>query len=667
MKYMQKKKSLAIKCIIYLAIVFILSNLGYAQDIQIYIVNPLEKIFRDFKCEESSQLVKIESAANEYEPAQFVIKSNQKLENVSVSLTELKNEQTGHVISEENIQWNYVGYVPVIRNTNEAECGEHQDIPEGELIRKAPFDVPDPLLEDRRITIEANQSQPVWITVFVPSQTQPGIYDGKIIVQTSAVKKNIPIELTVYSFELPKERHLYLTNWFEINHIAMAHKVELFSEGFWQILSRYAKNLARHRQNVVYTPWHLVKVYREIDGELSFDYTNFDKFVETFFTAGVEGRIELYHVAHHGKLGRAGKEILLYKINPIDRETGNKISLPSDDGMAALLVDLHKHLKVKGWFNKTIVHVADEPSFHNIQSWRKTREFVQENFPGIKTIDAIGGTGYEKYLDIMVPLTRDLHTWFDDYKLAQKSGIELWFYTCCVPYGKYANRFLDYHLSKTRILHWMNYFTGTEGFLHWGLTYGWEDPFGPAPRFPPGDSHIIYPGSNGPMNSIRWEMVREGLEDYEYLWLLEHKTKQVMKNLGIEETQFPADFRSREICGKLVRSLTDYTTNPEDFYTARKLIASEIIAINKHPLILLATDPSTNEELVTGPAVTKVYGFVEEGTTVTINGKNVMVNPVDGSFIKAVGLTHNENIVKVEATLKDKRKFFERKYIISIN
>lgn len=663
---MIKKTSIAIKKIIFLAIVFILSNQGYAQKIQVYIVNPLEKIFKDSIPEEDRQMVKIESAANEFEPAQLVIRTDQKLDNVSIYFTELKNEQTGQVISKENIQWNYLGYVPVSRNTSEAECGAHQDIPEGEFIRKAPFDVPDPLLEYRRITIESDQSQPVWITVFVPSKTPAGIYKGKIYIEMSTSEKDIPIELTVHSFELPEERHLYLTNWFEIDHIARAHKVELFSEVFWQILSRYAKNLARHRQNVVYTPWHLAKVYQEKDGSLSFDYTNFDKFVETFFNAGVDGRIELYHVAHHGKMGRAGNEIILYKIDPINRETGNKVSLSGDEGMAALLEDLLKHLKAKGWFEKTIVHVADEPSFHNIQSWIKTREFVKEHFPGIKTIDAIGGTGYEKYLDIMVPLTRDLHTWFDDYKRAQKSGIELWFYTCCVPYGKYANRFLDYHLSKTRILHWMNYFTDTEGFLHWGLTYGWDDPFGPAPRFPPGDSHIIYPGSDGPMNSIRWEMMREGLEDYEYLWLLEHKTKQVMKNLAVEETRFPFDFRSREICGKLVRSLTDYTTNTEDFYSARKLLASEIIAIDQHPLILLATDPSTNEELVTGPAVTKVYGFVEEGTILTINGNNVIVNTVDGSFIKAVGLTYSENILKVEATLKDKSKTFERKFNVSI-
>jgi hypothetical protein len=632
---------------------------------EVYVISPLEKVFKDtIPKSRLPKKVRLMCASNEFESAQFVIKSNVKLENVSVRLTKLVNDENGCEISQDNLCWNFVGFVPVKRNTSDAECGEHEYIPEGELLRRAPFDCPDPLLEEEKLFIEANRSQPVWITAFVPSGTPPGIYRGNVTVLTSIGEEIMSIELTVFPFELPKQRHLYITNWFEIGHIAKAHKVVEFSEEFWEILGRYAKNLAQHRQNVIFTPWQLVKVYQEKNGELIFDYTNFDRFVETFQQAGASDRIELYHIAHHGKGGRAGKEIILYKVEFIDRDTGKKITQPGDQGLEALLKDLYHHLQAKGWLEKTIIHVADEPSFHNLEQWKMASRFVRQHMPGVKTIDAIGSTGFEDMLDIMVPLTLNLHTWFDDYKKVQASGIELWFYTCCVPYGYYANRFLDYHLSKTRILHWMNYVTGTEGFLHWGLTYGWEDPFGPAPRFPPGDSHIIYPGKQGPMSSIRWEMMREGLEDYEYLWLLESKTKHIIEKLGLSPESFPSDFRSQEICGKLVKSFVEYTTDPETIYAVRRLLAQEISEVDRSPLLLVATDPCANTLLVMGPPVIKVYGFVEKGTEVMINGTEVKVNPEDGSFQQGVTLSHADNVVRIEAFLNGKKKIFEREFKI---
>jgi hypothetical protein len=635
-----------------------------SDSLEIFVVNPLEKVFEDMVPDSggANEILKLEAAANEYESAQFAIRSRLALRGISIGLGSLRNAATGAFIPATELKARFVAFVPVTRNTTEARCGKHRDIPPSELLRQAPFDCPDPLLESPTIDLGANKAQPVWITAHVPKGTAPGIYSGEIQVRTPSGEQGLPIELLVYPFELSDERHFYLTNWFEISHIARAHKVELLSEEYWQILARYAEDLAEHHQNVIYTPWRLVHVYRESDGSLSFDYGDFDRFVQTFIDAGTAERIEIQHVAHHGERGRAGREILLSKVRPVDRQTGERVALDGNEGMAALLKDLHRHLREKGWLDRAIIHVADEPSFHNVNEWKAISKFVHEHFPGVKTIDAIGATGYEDSLDIMVPLTRDLHTWFDDFKTAQSAGTELWFYTCCSPWGKYANRFLDYHLSKTRILHWMNYFTGTEGFLHWGLTYGWDDPFGPAPRYPPGDSHIIYPGEEGPMSSVRWEMLREGLEDYEYLWLLEAKTKKLLVQLGVGPEKFPVDALSQEICGRLVRSLTDYVTDPETFYQVRRELAAEIVAIEKSPLIALTADPHPRTPLDTGPAVTKLYGFVEKETSLKINGSEVWVNPEDGSFVRKVSLSWSRPVVTVEAELGGQRKVFKKHF-----
>jgi hypothetical protein len=113
-----------------------------------------------------------------------------------------------------------------------------------------------------------------------------------------------------------------------------------------------------------------------------------------------------------------------------------------------------------------------------------------------------------------------------------------------------------------------------------------------------------------------------------------------------------------------VKSLTEYTTDPVTLYSVRRLLAKEISCIDQSPLILLATDPWTNTELVTGPPVTKVYGFVEKGTKVTINGKEAIINPVDGFFLKEVSLSLSNNVVEVMAELNGKKKILKREFKI---
>ena len=37
--------------------------------------------------------------------------------------------------------------------------------------------------------------------------------------------------------------------------------------------------------------------------------------------------------------------------------------------------------------------------------------------------------------------------------------------------------------------------------------------------YPAGDCYMVYPGPDGPISTVRWEIFREGVQDYEYLKL----------------------------------------------------------------------------------------------------------------------------------------------------
>jgi len=113
----------------------------------------------------------------------------------------------------------------------------------------------------------------------------------------------------------------------------------------------------------------------------------------------------------------------------------------------------------------------------------------------------------------------------------------------------------------------MNFKYGVTGYLHWGLNY-WhgdalsdlEPDWGGGSYLPPGDSHIVYPGSRGPLSSIRFEALRDGVEDYELLKMLQKKNPKL----------------ANEIAASVVRTPTDYVLDPAEFRKARQRIVNAL-------------------------------------------------------------------------------------------
>jgi hypothetical protein len=626
-----------------------------AQGITAWPVDPHVKIFRDIQPPESPGMVTLRAARNEYEPAQIAFRAARPLESVGVEVTPLTHADGQPTIGGEAIRWSFIAFIPLAKNTPYSESLQ---------LRAAPCQVPDPLLEDRTIVVEADSTQPVWITVHVPEDAPPGLYHGQVSVVAGDHGATLPVELTVDPFTLPDDRHLWVTNWFNVSNIAKAHQVEPWSEPFWTILARYAENLAAHRHNVVYTPWTLVNVTRESDGKLSFDYARFDRFVELFEKAGAADRIEITHVAHFGPGGWSGKEIVLRKVTATDQATGKSISLGPEEGLAPLLTDLVRHLAERGWLEKSMIHVADEPSINNIESWREASAFVRQAAPGLRRIDAVETIDFSGALEVWVPKLSHLDRWRDAYE-TRRADNEMWYYICCHPYGSvYPNRFLDYPTACVRVLHWINFAADLEGYLHWGLNFWGDDPFGtPRDRLPPGDTHIIYPGSQGPLSSIRWEIQRESLEDYEYLYLLTQKTAELKARLGGAAAWVDPQRRARELCRRVLPSIADWEKDPAQIMATRHEIADEIVALRQPPLLLAQTEPPAGSTLINGPIVVEVRGIAQPGATVTVGGRPVDARP-DGTFACTARPNSDTGQLPIEAEHQGKKKATIRRFVV---
>ena len=420
-------------------------------------------------------------------------------------------------------------------------------------LRKAPAFFPDGFLEQRIIRILPGHTQPLWVMVRVPQDARAGLYRGEVCVRIlhgkrKTTERRVPVSLEVWPFELPAQGRLRHTEWFWPGLLADYYHLEPWSEEHWQWIERVARDMARHRQDMVLTPFFdflgcpgLVTVVRRRDGSFSFDFSRLDRWIDTFAREGVNW-IEGAHLA--GPADPDWESKFAFHRFPVADESGAPIDTSrramSDEEfegvMEALLKACRRHIESRGLGDRYVQHVADEPCETTEESWRAISEAVGRWLPGVPRIDAMLCSGLEGLVELRVPL---INTVTEPSTLQPPE--ELWTYVACHPQGYGPNRFLDYRSIRNRIMFWLCWRFGLKGFLHYGYNY-WTVGI-PAPatvrispwtdataishyckgrlELPAGDPFLVYPGEGDICSSIRWEVIRKGIEDFEYLSMLE--------------------------------------------------------------------------------------------------------------------------------------------------
>ena len=206
-------------------------------------------------------------------------------------------------------------------------------------------------------------------------------------------------------------------------------------------------------------------------------------------------------------------------------------------------------------------------------------------------------------VDIWCPLTSRLES--DFYAKRVQAGDTLWAYVCCSPIAPYANFFIDRPATEHRVLFWQARKAGATGILYWcvcwwaGLpTPGAGEPCWPevplrmhdhgasGPRNINGDGLLIYPGpEQTPYPSIRLEVSRDGIEDYEYLALLSRLVERAKRLPSANQPNAEVLTRAEALCrvpDTIARSMKEYTRDPNDIFSRRQQIArgiEQLIAI----------------------------------------------------------------------------------------
>jgi len=542
-----------------------------SQELNTWFVDSLIKIFPADKPGTHALVApELYGARNQHVSVQLAVRSSQIQRMVTANVTPPEDNQGQKILP---VTVHPVGYVVV---------GSHStDTPDEELVGEAPGWYPDPIV-DFPIDLKSNWTRSFWVTIHVPPNAKPGDYRAAIDVKAGGhLLARSEFRLNVIEASVPEEQSLKVTNWFSLNDklSRQFYGISAFSPEWWTLVENVGRVLADHRQNVVLTPlMDLVQPSLQND-ELRYDFANLDRWVETFQRAGTIGTIEGSHL-----LGRAGGyhgplQAEIFRV--VDHQV-KKVSLPPDDPevtkfMTKFLPALNSHLEEKGWKTRYLQHILDEAHGNEPESYAKTAALVRRYLPDVATIDAVDAAHMPELVqqncDVWVPLLGRFDGQMEVLKQRSQAGKETWFYTCLTPRGKYLNRLMDFSLVKVRLLHWLNFKLQLTGFLHWGGNYWTPDPFKDTQPvinentqlLPPGDAFIVYPdrARRSVLSSIRLETMREGIEDYELLRLLQAR--------GHAEAE--------RIATTAVSSFTDYVRDSGEF---RKIERNLLEALATH-------------------------------------------------------------------------------------
>ena len=539
-------------------------------ELELWTADSLVKIFPDATPHRSTSAT-VDVARGETASLQVVLRSDAPIRGLQAHVSEFKRRLAPGTLLPRPVR--FVGYVPVDRPTQK---------PSQDQLRKPPADYPDPLLECDSLDVMAGTAQALWVTVPVPTNAPPGVYRATLVLRGRADAKEIharqQLTVKVYPAAVGASR-LWVTDWFAMHwpHLQVSPQPE--SDQYYALLRRYARNLADHRHNVaLISPLALARYSVAPGGRLGIDFSRFDRWVEIFRQEGAVGRIEGGHLG--GRKGGWESEFVVtvqqIKQDQVVAGHADPASPEADAFYSQFFPALVAHLKEKGWLDSYLQHLADEPITRNLASYRAMAALARKYAPQLRIVEACHSKDLVGAIDVWVPQLNFLHQDFAHYQQRQRAGDEVWFYTCVFPQGEYANRFLEQPLIKTRLLHWINFRYGVTGYLHWGYNHWTQDspfthttrPHGGPPYLPAGDPWIVYPGIDGPLDSLRFEAMRDGIADYELLCLLAEKD--------------PA--AAQQLAERLVLDFDRYDTSLATFRATRRELLRQVGQTQSQPL-----------------------------------------------------------------------------------
>ncbi|MEV4559250.1 discoidin domain-containing protein [Kitasatospora sp. NPDC049285] len=497
--------------------------------------------------------IELYAARGGYEAAQILVRSGSAQSGVSVTAGALSGPG-GASIPAANITTRYEYNHPNIQ-----KAGNVQNPPDGGI---AYYDA---LMDNSPRSVAANTTYAAYYQVYVPAGQAPGVYTGSATVNSSLGAVTVPVSVTVYGVTIPptSQSTFKMNNWFTSAGwdysgteaaIPAEYNVQMYDANWWTVETNIAANMARHRNNVIYADAVALLIPNttvDAGGHFTFDWSTFDRFVNLFVNAGAmqylytptlleppDSAPQLDTLVAANGVSGPVKHVLCQP------NSGPANGCPDTNGwLNQFFPALKAHLDAKGWTNNFYMSALDEPtSAPQATAANWFYSLYEQYFPNPRTNEAqlTTFTGDAAHLSTQTPLSSNYDANVALYQNYRIGGKDLWLYTCILPQGTYMNRFTSNYLSGTRLLPWLTWKIGGDGYLHWGWNY-WHDDFNPpypgADTFntpQTGDHWLVYPNKAGYgiYDSLRSEAQTAGLQDFELLQQLAAVKPQAARTLA---------------------------------------------------------------------------------------------------------------------------------------
>ena len=418
------------------------------------------------------------------------------------------------------------------------------------VLRSAPGMYPDPLIPlVERIELPQKQWRTAWVTVRIAENEDPG--KKKIVAKAvvnpkgteDKIEKEIVFELEVLPAKLPEQKLLH-TEWFHADCIYSYYGMECWSEEYWAMLEKYIANFAKHGMNMLLTPLWTPPLDTKVGGErptvqllgikkdgdaYKFDFSKLGRWIDISLKNGVK----YFEMAHpFTQWGAECCPKIVVRENGEDKKLfGWHTSSRGEDYknfLCQLFPQLIKFLDSKGVKDNCFYHVSDEPRLEHMENYKACAELMEELVEGAPIIDALSNVEFYKNGAVKNPIPSNNHI----EPFVEAGSDPLWTYYCVSQFDKVPNRFFNFPSSRNRIMGVLMYKYDIYGFLQWGYNFWYSqysinqklDPFKSTDAgrgFPSGDAFMVYPGENGPLDSIRNEVMFDAVQDLRALRKLE--------------------------------------------------------------------------------------------------------------------------------------------------
>jgi hypothetical protein len=529
----------------------------------------------------------LKAAKNEFEAFQLIVSADQgNLSGVNVTISDLTGPN-GSIIPGSAIMIYKEAFINITTlSTTEGALGYWPDalIPKRDEYTR----------EDRNafpFSVASGRNQPVWIEIYVPQTAAAGVYKGAATVTaTNETTVVVPIELTVWNFVLPSTSTLKSAYSIDYHLIPIGHGLGSDYMSQLDLIKTYAKANLLHRITGDYLP-----PPHNVPG-------GWDAFTAQF-----------------GPLMDGTERFPGGKL-PGTKMTSYRMSIWAHETDVPFLREVAQRAAARGWIDRLFAYTFDEPKPTQPAQWQtikdraaalhqadsRLRSLVTTSIQNADDfgITQCGSPRIEPCLDLFTPTLR----YMDNKPYGRepgsevpggadtignqrsKYGPEVWWYQACGSHGcgmvgggtydtegyhtGWPAYIIDLPAMFNRVMQWQTFKYNVQGELYYDMVYayGQRDPWVSQYDFGGnGDGTLYYPGTpvkiggttHIPIESIRLKLLREGMEDYEYM--------NMLARLG------DGSYAERQV-GAVVTRTYDWSRNPADLYRARENMALQILS-----------------------------------------------------------------------------------------